>query len=194
MTAPISFADKPVLVGRSVLLRPLDSRDVDDIMTALADPELLRLTGTHTRFTREQIQRHCATRAEHQDRLDYAVLELATGDFLGDLAITDLDPDNRSCGFRIALRTDVAGRGFGTDATTLIVEHVLGVGVHRIELEVYAFNPRARRVYEKVGFVREGTLRDALCWDGRWVDADLMALLATDRRAPPHPQSPPTKS
>ena len=52
------------------------------------------------------------------------------------------------------------------------------VGVHRVELEVYAFNPRARHVYEKIGFVHEGTKRDALWWDGEWIDAHTMAVLA----------------
>lgn len=148
----------------------------------VADPETSRLTGTHASFDREQIVRHCATRAEHTDRLDYAVMDRSTGSFLGDLAVNELDRDNRSCGFRIALRSDVTGRGFGTEAIRLIIEHVFATGLHRIELEVYAFNPRARRVYEKVGFIVEGTRRDALRWDCRWVDAEVMSMLATDPR------------
>jgi ribosomal protein S18 acetylase RimI-like enzyme len=40
------------------------------------------------------------------------------------------------------------------------------LGLHRIELEVFAFNPRAQRAYEKAGFVVEGVRRDALRWDG----------------------------
>jgi RimJ/RimL family protein N-acetyltransferase len=55
--------------------------------------------------------------------------------------------------------------------------------VHRVELEVHAFNPRARHVYEKAGFVREGTKRQALLWDGEWVDTHLMAMLAPDWEA-----------
>jgi RimJ/RimL family protein N-acetyltransferase len=54
------------------------------------------------------------------------------------------------------------------------------LGLHRIALEVYAFNPRARRVYEKVGFVAEGTLRDALNYDDQWIDATIMSVLAPD--------------
>jgi RimJ/RimL family protein N-acetyltransferase len=49
--------------------------------------------------------------------------------------------------------------------------------MHRVELAVYRFNPRARRVYDKVGFVYEGTMRDALLWEGNWVDADTMSIL-----------------
>jgi RimJ/RimL family protein N-acetyltransferase len=54
------------------------------------------------------------------------------------------------------------------------------VGVHRIELEVYDFNPRARHVYEKAGFVYEGTKRDTLHWDGEWIDCHVMGLLERD--------------
>jgi RimJ/RimL family protein N-acetyltransferase len=75
------------------------------------------------------------------------------------------------------------GRGLGTEATRLIVGYGFDqLGLHRIELEVYAFNPRARRAYEKVGFVAEGVLRDALWWDGEWVDAVVMSMLETDPR------------
>ncbi len=182
MTPPLSFADKPTLIGDLVVLRPIGPQDVDHLMDNLADPELLRLTGTHTVFTRRQIEEYCATRADRTDRLDLAVLDRSSGEYLGDLAITELDPDNRSCGFRIALRTSATGRGYGTDATRVIVDHVFSLGVHRVQLEVYAFNPRARRAYEKAGFVHEGTLRQALRWEGQWVDADVMAVLSTDPR------------
>lgn len=61
-----------------------------------------------------------------------------------------------------------------------VVDHGLTtMGLHRISLEVYAFNPRARHVYEKVGFVHEGTGRDALLFDGEWIDVHFMAILGS---------------
>jgi RimJ/RimL family protein N-acetyltransferase len=57
------------------------------------------------------------------------------------------------------------------------------VGVHRLELQVYAFNPRARHVYDKLGFSYEGTRRQALCWDGHWIDSHVMAILASEWQA-----------
>lgn len=50
-------------------------------------------------------------------------------------------------------------------------------GLHRISPEVCSFNPRARHVYDKIGFVAEGVLRDALRWDHRWIDATVMSIL-----------------
>lgn len=60
----------------------------------------------------------------------------------------------------------------------MLVGHAFEVGLHRVGLEVFDFNERARRTYEKVGFVVEGVRRDALRWDGRYHDAILMSALA----------------
>jgi Acetyltransferase (GNAT) domain len=76
------------------------------------------------------------------------------------------------------------GRGLGTKATRLVLAFAFGaLDLHRVELEVYDFNPRARRVYEKVGFVVEGVRRDALWWDGAWHGAVMMAILAPEWHA-----------
>ena len=110
-------------------------------------------------------------------------MDQATGAYVGEVVLTDLDRDNRSCGFRIALSAQrYFGQGYGTEATRLALAYAFDAGVHRVSLEVYDFNSRARHVYEKCGFVHEGTMRDALLWRGEWVDAHLMAALATDRR------------
>ena len=56
------------------------------------------------------------------------------------------------------------------------------MGLHRITLEVYTFNPRARHLYENVGFVHEGTGREALRFDDGWIDVHRMSILASDPR------------
>lgn len=179
------FADKPTVVGERVVLRPIAATDAASMWADLSDAEGRRLTGTHATFTREQIDEWAATRADQHDRLDLAVTERGTGAWLGEVVINDWDPDNGCCGFRIALTTAQRGRGLGTETTRLIVDHVFAnyPQVHRIELEVFAFNPRARGVYERAGFVAEGTRRHALRWDGEWVDAIGMAILRPDWEA-----------
>jgi RimJ/RimL family protein N-acetyltransferase len=146
----------------------------------------MRLTGSHPRpeaLRRELFMREWyATRADHDDRLDLAVVDRATGQFAGEVVLNELDRDNESCNFRILLCGDAnRGRGLGTEATRLILGHAFeSVGLHRVDLEVYDFNPRARRVYGKVGFVFEGTRRGALHWDGKRIDAHVMSVLAPE--------------
>jgi RimJ/RimL family protein N-acetyltransferase len=175
-----SFADKPTLVGEKVTLRPVAA--VDAVHLGNDDPEGRRLTGSHRTFTAAQLEHWYATRADFDDRLDLAVIDRATGIYVGEVVLNDLVPENESCNFRILLvGAQNRGRGLGTEATRLILAHAFEtVGLHRVELEVYAFNPGARRVYEKVGFVYEGTKREALRWDGEWLDADTMSILADE--------------
>ena len=175
--------DQPELTGDRVTLRQLDETFLDGAWAALQDPETTRLTGTHAEFTREQLLGYLKGRPGAPDRADYAVLRKSDGAYLGEVVLMDLDQDNRSMNFRIALGGHPFGQGFGTEATRLVVAFGLDVvGLHRIGLEVYDFNPRAQRVYEKCGFVREGVLRDALHWDGEWHDAFQMSVLETDPR------------
>lgn len=180
LDARIDLSTKPTLTGERVVLRPVTAEDTAGLLDMLADPESRRLTGTHAEFDEETARRWYATRVEQDDRLDLAIVERASGEYAGEVVLNDLDRDNRSIGFRIGMRRDFTDRGLGSEAIRLVIDYALDVlGLHRIALEVYAFNPRARHVYERAGFVAEGTKRDALLWDGEWVDALEMAILST---------------
>ena len=54
------------------------------------------------------------------------------------------------------------------------------LGLNRISLGVFDFNPRARRAYEKAGFVAEGTEREALRHGDGWIDPTVMSVLARE--------------
>ena len=175
------FSHKPTLTGKRVILRPVTVDDVPGLAAMVADPEGSRLAGTHATFTDDQLRAWYATRGDQSDRLDLAVVDRETGSYAGEVVLNDLDDINLSCGFRISLGPAARGRGLGTEATRLVVRYAIEeVGLHRVELEVYAFNPRAQAVYERVGFVREGVRRDALRWDGEWIDAITMSILSTE--------------
>jgi RimJ/RimL family protein N-acetyltransferase len=177
-----NFREKPVLAGETVLLRPVIADDAVDMLEVLADGDVLRLTGSHGTLSPDDVEpmrQWYGSRAGHEDRLDLAAVDRATGRYVGEVVLNELDPNNNSCSFRIALGATGQNRGLGTEATRLVLGYAFErVGLHRISLEVYSFNARARRVYEKVGFQAEGVLRDALLWEGQRFDAHVMSILA----------------
>jgi RimJ/RimL family protein N-acetyltransferase len=69
------------------------------------------------------------------------------------------------------------GRGVGRRLLDATLAQARRSGFKRIELDVHADNPRAIALYEKAGFVREGTIRDASLIDGVFRDAILMAIV-----------------
>lgn len=178
------FTPPPVLTTPRLRLEPLGLQHLEGTWAGLQNPESMRLTGTHARFNRPQVEEWLAGLAATDGRADWAIVLASDGSHIGEVVLNDYDGDNSSIGFRIALNADARfGQGYGTEATRAVVGHAFDViGVHRISLEVYAFNPRAQRVYQKVGFRVEGRLRDALHWNGEWVDAVVMGMLKTDPR------------
>lgn len=183
------FASQATLTTARLRLEPLGPDHFDGVWAVLQDPEARRLTGTHAEFTQEQIEAWLSGLAEQHDRADWAVIRRADEQYpeeryLGEVVLNDLDADNESVGFRIVLSpADVRGQGYGTEATAAVVGHAFDdLGLHRVSLEVFAFNPRAQRAYEKAGFTVEGRQRDALLWDGARVDAVSMGILTGDPR------------
>ena len=177
----------PTICGDKITLRPFRARDVDPLFDSLGDPESNRLTGTHAAFTREQVERYVANFATDDSRAGFVIADSASDDLapLGEVLLFDIDTDNRNAWFRIAMfGMGQVNKGYGTEAMRMILRYGFEtLNLHRIALEVYAFNPRAIHVYEKVGFQREGVLRDLLFYDGAFHDAIGMAILEDDWRA-----------
>lgn len=170
---------KLILVGSKVILRPITVNDAVNMFTSLSDNESMRLTGTHQSFTFDQVQQHCQRIEKADDRADFAIMHKETDEYLGEAVLNDIDWENRLANFRIALANkNLFGQGYGTEATQLIVDFGFRtLNLHRIELEVFDFNPRAQHVYEKVGFVYEGIRRDVLLWEGEYHNAIVMSIL-----------------
>ncbi len=166
------FRNKPELHGEVVVLRPFTESDIASMGPILADPAVLRLTGSvHTSAAAsnasaaldESTLAWYRGLAARPDRLDLAIIDRASGCCVGEAVLNELDAGNDSCNFRILIGPQGRDRGLGTEAVQLITDHAFRTtGLWRISLEVYSFNLRARRVYERAGFETEG-----VCCEGR---------------------------
>ncbi|HYD10652.1 MAG TPA: GNAT family protein [Acidimicrobiales bacterium] len=177
----------PTLNGELVTLRPIRAADADAMWDMLSDPEGNRLTGTTATFTRAQVDEWCATVAGRDGRHDWAITH-DTDEYLGEIVLNQIDDHSRNANLRLALRPGQRGRGFGGEAISLVLAYAFapepeGLGLHRVSLDVLSINPRARILYESLGFVEEGRLREAHRDGDYWCDAIVMAILEDDYRA-----------
>ena len=70
------------------------------------------------------------------------------------------------------------GKGYGTDAMRIILRYAFTeLNLRRVSLDVFEYNPRGVRSYEKAGFVIEGRVRGAVLRDGRRWDVIYMGIL-----------------
>lgn len=103
---------------------------------------------------------------------------------IGMIASNRVDTAARSTEIDILIGEEgYRGRGHGTDAIRAFLGFLFDtVGLHRVWLATYEHNARARRAYEKAGFVREGVMRQAERVDGRWVDSVIYGILEDEFR------------
>ena len=129
------------------------------------------------------------------DTFTMAIHERPTDRLIGTCAFSQLDGDNGSALYHITIgEKEVWGRGFGTEATQLMLDHAFSrLGLHRVGLSVFSFNERAIRSYEKVGFVVEGRARDAIYRDGRYWDEIDMSMLESEWLATQATQAAPVR-
>lgn len=164
----------------------------------LQEPDVLIKTGTaHSRVTEDhpfdepKTRDWYAHRNDKKNRLDLAVYVPALNQYVGEVVFNEYDPENKSVNYRIAIGKAGQNKGYGTEATKLMVDYGFEkLGLNRIELEVLDFNERAKHVYTSCGFVAEGRRREAFLIDGEYHDAVLKSVLRSDweatRSAPGH--------
>lgn len=110
----------------------------------------------------------------------------ANGRFVGTCGLYSHRDIYRSWEFRILIfNPDYIGKGIGEDATRMTVEYAFArLNAHRVWLGVNSENVGAIKCYEKVGFKREGVLREDIFCMGRYMDVIRMAVLENEWTSP----------
>jgi len=183
--------NEPFLVGERIYLRPLDEGDLDRCLRWINDAGILARLGRRTPMSRAMEREWLANQYRSDRDLNMAIV-VSDGDrHIGNCGFNEIDHPNRSGVFGILIgERDAWGKGYGPEAARLVLEYGFGeLNLHRISLCVHADNERAIRAYEKVGFRREGVLRDAYYRHGRYHDTLIMAVLASEW-PPAEPEDP----
>lgn len=179
MNTPVKF-----LEGAEIYLRPRQLDDADWLYHSLNnDVEGRRLGGSPTASSREQIVGNIQRLAGDPSRISFSVVRQGDNALVGGVVLDQTDGRLRSADFHIFIDAAYTGRGYGTEATRLMLDYGFGIlNLHRIELLVFRFNTRAIHVYEKLGFVQEGTKRQSWYYDHAWHDTILMSMLEDEYR------------
>jgi RimJ/RimL family protein N-acetyltransferase len=108
---------------------------------------------------------------------------LRKAEVIGGISIEVRQPIERIGELGYWVRTDHAGQGVATEAGASLLDFGFeDLGLHRLELRAGTGNRASQRVAEKLGFRREGTLRQASLGAEAAYDAALYGLLASDPR------------
>jgi [ribosomal protein S5]-alanine N-acetyltransferase len=168
----------------TIKLRALLVSDLDAILEWALDQEFCLSNGWSFPNNPEKLRAHW-TRIimEPQDDFQRLAIE-GTGVILGytDLALIDWQEQRAS--FGIALARANWGKGIAATAGALMLEHAfVSLNLKRIVAEVHSSNERSLRLMARLGFLREGVLRQHETYRGQKEDVILFGLLQAEYQA-----------
>lgn len=125
-------------------------------------------------------ERHLATMTGGDAR--YYISETEWGEVQGYAILRGLKETSGSIELKRVV-VAVPERGLGKQILKEVMRIVFReLGAHRLFLDVFEDNARARHVYERLGFQYEGVMREAAERHGQWCNLRLMSILESEYR------------
>lgn len=170
------------LTGPDLILAPLREADADLLFEWINDRDLVLLSSPFRPIGRPDHDEWFRRIRERSDTVIFGI-RLSDGDrLIGSCQLNTIDERHRTCELQIRIGDAGArGMGYGSQAVSLLVKYAFqDLGLERVQVHVFETNQRAIRVYERVGFKREGVLRQAALIDSERVDVVVMGILSED--------------
>ncbi len=173
------------LTGNGVELRRHDRANYPLYARWYGDEEVWRLTSwTAEPMRQAAVERLFEDRESSSIDDSFAVHWKGEDEPVGVVSLANISHANSSADLSVIVGDEKdRDQGLGTEAIRILLGYAFkDLGLNRVGLSVFEFNETAIHAYEKLGFEREGLLRQALWRDGGFHDAILMSVLAQDWR------------
>ena len=179
MSSRENVSKRKTLTGRRVYLRPFCRDDLPYIQKWSNDAELRKLIGEVAPMSRAETEKFYKELLADKDRM-WFVIVLKRGDrVIGEAGLLRMFKPWRCTDMSIIIgEKDASGKGYGTEAGRLLLNYAFErLGFHRVSVGVVAFNERALRFWERLGFKKEGVQRDGYYCNGKYSDFVMMSIL-----------------
>ncbi len=188
--------DFPVLQTPRLLLREIIHADAPDLLSIHADQEAQRFMFCSPMQDLEEAHGWVSRFAQECQGLvpavRWGIVRRADNAFLGTCGMYDWVQNWHRCSVGYALGRFAWGQGYMSEALTEVLRWMFGpLEIHRVGVEIHGDNTASLRLVQRLGFQVEGTLRQAILWDGQTQDVLQLGLLRP-AFASVHPISPAT--
>jgi RimJ/RimL family protein N-acetyltransferase len=168
-----------VLKGNKVILRPVRLSDAGRFVKWFNDPEVYQFImtrGVNLKDERKWVRSHISGKVKNDL---FLCIDTKQGIHIGTIGLHKINKQNKHASFGITIgEKEFWNQGLGSEAASLIIDHGFRkLKLHRIDLDVYSNNPRAIKVYKRLGFKKEGVKREHRLSKGKYYDTYCMAIL-----------------
>ncbi|MBW7840170.1 MAG: GNAT family N-acetyltransferase [Chitinophagaceae bacterium] len=163
-----------------LILRQFSDDDLNDVFKGLSHPEVIRYYGVKYN-SREETQKQMQWFKELEEKqtgIWWAITDAAERNFMGACGLNQIHPEFRKAEIGFWLLPEYWGKGIIAETLPLVCNYGFNtIGLHRIEAFVETENVNSRHTLAKMGFIHEGTMRDAELKDGKFISLEIHALI-----------------
>lgn len=163
-----------------LFLGPVLEKDSDTLFEVINDRAVVLYNNTYGPTHEMNHKRWFSSIGSDPYRRIFAIRinHATTGELAGMCQLVNINPVNRSAELQIRLLPSFWDKGLGGKAVHKLLHHAFNdLNLNRVYLYVFESNIRATKLYEKVGFVHEGLLRQSEYIDGKYLSLVVMGLL-----------------
>ena len=174
----------PFITGDRIYLRPIESEDVDSFILWLNDEEVRQYLARISPLNRIREKGFVENLYKDDREIVLGIVLKENDQLIGSTGLHGISIPYRHASLGIFIGDKGCwSKGYGTEALRLMLKHGFDqLNLHRVYLTVLSYNARAIRSYEKVGFKREGVLREHMYRDGKYHDVYYMGILKNEWR------------
>lgn len=180
---------QPELRSPRLRLREVRADDAPALFAIHSDRRVMRYWSYPAWTELAQAERKVADiqrQRREQEMLVWAIADAHDDRLIGTSAVFAMQRGQGRAEIGYSLHPDWQGRGLASEALRLILRHLFdGLGLRRIEADIDPRNQASCRLVERLGFVREGVLRERWDVNGELADSALYGLLRRDFIDPP---------
>ncbi|MGC4941611.1 GNAT family N-acetyltransferase [Kribbella sp. DT2] len=174
-----------VWVGERVRLRAIEPEDWADFLRFDQDSEVQRNADMvhvpRSAFGMQAWAEEQATRGEADDKLQLAIEAVETDTLVGACSTDDTDRRAGRFSYGIAIGREHQRNGYASDAVKVLLRFMFEERrYHKAEAGVYAYNEASLALQERLGFQREGQLRDHEFLAGAYQDLVVFGMTAEE--------------
>ncbi len=178
----------PTLQTPRLRLRSLEPSDADDVFAVFSDPMVMRYWDGAVMTTVQHAMNyidHIHHGFRRRELFQWGIVDRERNAVLGTCTLTHCSTIHERSEIGFAIRQERWGQGLGSEAVAAVVAFAFEkLNLHRIEADVDPRNDRSLRLLDRLGFRREGYLRERYYINGERQDAVMMGLLRLDWRHP----------
>jgi len=178
----------PTLHTARLRLRPFTDADADALFALQSNAHVLRYWDSppwREPARAERFIASCRQMADDGTGARLAIDRESDRAFIGWCSLTRWNPEFRSASLTYCLDDAAWGQGFATEAVRTLLHWAYDtLDLNRVQAETDTRNLASARVLEKLGFVREGTLREDCIVNGEVSDSWVFGLIRRDWQPP----------